>query len=298
MELIQTLMDGDREKMEPTLPQALRDLYGGDLHFPTPPAERPLVIGNFVSTLDGIVSYQIKGHSDGSTISGSDTGDRFIMGLLRASADAVIAGAKTVREAGSGALWFPEYTYPGAKQSYAEYRRNVLRKPEYPLLVIVSGSGRLDMERAIFQTPAAHTIIVTTSAGGDEIRKNSAAQRSNVEVHVLAAVEGSIPPPAIMQLLHAQFGVKILLHEGGPALFGQFLAAGFIDELFLTLSPQIGGRAARTTRPGIAQNVEFTPNNAPWFQLQSLKQKGDHLYLRYRHTWPATARPRSSDPQR
>ncbi|MGI0134630.1 MAG: dihydrofolate reductase family protein, partial [Candidatus Micrarchaeaceae archaeon] len=153
MELIQTLIDRDGETMEPMLPQALRDLYGGDLNFPAASAERPLVIGNFVSTLDGIVSYQIQGHSDGSTISGSDTGDHFIMGLLRASADAVIAGANTVREVGPGALWTPEYTYPGAKQLYAEYRRNVLRKPEYPLLVIVSGSGKLDMERAIFRTP-------------------------------------------------------------------------------------------------------------------------------------------------
>jgi len=69
--------------------------------------------------------------------------------------------------------------------------------------------------------------------------------------------------------------VQILLHEGGPTLFGQFLAAEAVDELFLTLSPQIAGRAAHTNRPGIVQGVEFAPNNAPWYQ-PGLQVKIDH----------------------
>ena len=85
----------------------------------------------------------------------------------------------------------------------------------------------------------------------------------------------------MIQFLRSQFGVQILLHEGGPTLFGQFLAAEAVDELFLTLSPQIAGRAARTNRPGIVQGVEFAPNDAPWYQLVSLRQRADHLYLRY-----------------
>ncbi len=64
----------------------------------------------------------------------------------------------------------------------------------------------------------------------------------------------------MIQFLRSQFGVQILLHEGGPTLFGQFLAAEAVDELFLTLSPQISGRAARTNRPGVVPGVEFVPN--------------------------------------
>jgi riboflavin biosynthesis pyrimidine reductase len=67
----------------------------------------------------------------------------------------------------------------------------------------------------------------------------------------------------MMQFLHSQFGVQILLHEG-PTLFGQFLAAEAVDELFLTLSPQIAGRAERTNRPRIVQGAEFAPISAPW----------------------------------
>ena len=57
MGLVRTLIDCDKEYTEPTLPQELRELYDGDLHFRTSAAARPFVIANFVSTLDGVVSY-------------------------------------------------------------------------------------------------------------------------------------------------------------------------------------------------------------------------------------------------
>jgi riboflavin biosynthesis pyrimidine reductase len=93
---------------------------------------------------------------------------------------------------------------------------------------------------------------------------------------------GNIAPLAILQLLRTQFGVKTLLHEAGPTLFGQFLAADAVDELFLTLSPQIAGRKGDATRPAVVQGVEFAPDSAPWFQMVSVKEEAAYLYLRYR----------------
>ncbi len=68
MALIQTLIDRDQNDrdqnhFEPALPPGLRELYDGDLQFPISIAERPFVIANFVSTLDGVVSYGIKGEA-------------------------------------------------------------------------------------------------------------------------------------------------------------------------------------------------------------------------------------------
>src|SRR5580693_3971857 len=140
MALVQTLTDRDQDHFGPPLPPGLRELYDGDLRFRESPANRPFVIANFVSTLDGVVSYEIKGQAGGSAVSGSDTADGFIMGLLRASADAIIVGARTVHDASPEGLWIPEYTYPDAKLLFREYRVNALHKPEYPLLVVVSGS--------------------------------------------------------------------------------------------------------------------------------------------------------------
>jgi riboflavin biosynthesis pyrimidine reductase len=262
----------------------LRELYDGDLHFRISLSERPFVFANFVSTLDGVVSYEIRGQAGGSTISGSDQADRFIMGLLRASADAIIVGARTVHDVSPTSLWTPEYTYPNAKHLYAEYRVGTLHKSEYPILVVVSGSGKLELERAIFQTPAVRTVVVTTLAGRDELTRRGAATLDSVEIHALNSSSGSIAPPEILQLLHSQFGVETLLHEGGPTLFGQFLAAEVVDELFLTLSPQIAGRKGDAIRPALVHGVEFVPDSAPWFQLLSVKQKAEYVYLRYRRT--------------
>jgi riboflavin biosynthesis pyrimidine reductase len=260
----------------------LRELYDGDLHFRKSPAARPFVIANFVSTLDGVASFKIKGKSGGSTISGSNRADRFIMGLLRASADAIMVGAGTLHDVSAKSLWTPEYTYPDAKHLYEEYRANAQNKSRYPLLVIVSGSGQLELKRAIFRTPAIRTVIITTSAGRDELTRRGAKTPGSVEIHALHSSRGSIAPRAILQLLQSQFGVKTLLHEGGPTLFGKFLAAGAIDELFLTLAPQIAGRKDDPTRPAIVQGVDFLPGSAPWFQMVSVKEKAAYLYLRYR----------------
>jgi riboflavin biosynthesis pyrimidine reductase len=282
MGLVRTLIDCDRERAESALPRKLRALYDGDLHFRASPAKRPFVIANFVSTLDGVVSFKIKGKSGGSTISGSNRADRFIMGLLRASADAVMVGAGTLHDVSAKSLWTPDYAYPAAKHLYEEYRVKAQHKPEYPLLVIVSGSGQLELKRAIFRTPAIRTVVITTSAGRDELTRRSTATLGSLEICALKSSGGSIAPRAILQLLQSQFGVSRLLHEGGPTLFGQFLAADAVDELFLTMSPQIAGRKSDAIRPAVVEGVEFVPGSAPWFQLVSAKEKAAYLYLRYR----------------
>jgi riboflavin biosynthesis pyrimidine reductase len=284
MRLVRTLIDCHKENKEPTLPQELRELYDGDLQLRAPQTARPFVIANFVSTLDGVVSYGIKGQSGGSTISGSDPADRFIMGLLRASADAVIVGARSVQDTSPESLWTPESTYADARDLFAEYRANALHKLKYPLLVVVSGSGKLDLERAIFRKPAMRTVVVTTPAGRDELTRRGATRPGSVDIRALDSTSGSIDPQAILELLQSQFGVRTLLHEGGPTLFGQFLAANAIDELFLTLSPQIAGRKNDATRPAVVQGLEFVPDSAPWFQMLSVKQSAAYLYLRYRRT--------------
>ena len=284
MRLVRTLMDCDEQYTEQALPQELRELYDGDLHLDRSGAARPFVIANFVSTLDGVVSYEIKNNSGGSAISGSDPADRFIMGLLRASADAVMVGAGTLHDLSAKSLWTPEYVYPYAKRLYAEYRVNALHKPEYPLLAIVSGSGQLELERAIFRTPAMRTVVITTSAGRDELTRRGAATLNSVEVHALNSSSDTIAPRAILQLLQSQFGVKTLLHEGGPTLFGQFLAADAVDELFLTLSPQVAGRERDAARPALVQGTQFMPDSAPWFQMVSVKEQAAYLYLRYRRS--------------
>src|SRR5215471_6092226 len=92
-----------------TLPPELASVYGR-LAFP-PHAGRPYVIGNFVTSLDGVTSLQVPGKAGGGPISGSNPYDHLVMGLLRAAADAVIVGAGTLR-ASPHHVWSAAYIYP------------------------------------------------------------------------------------------------------------------------------------------------------------------------------------------
>jgi riboflavin biosynthesis pyrimidine reductase len=269
------------EPSQAVLPDGLRARFDGDLSFPPAPVDRPYLIANFVSTLDGVVSFDLPGQSDGAQISKSNEEDRFIMGLLRASADAVVVGSGTLQASGPQGLWLPESVYPAAKDLYRHYRTEVLRKLEYPLVVVVTGTGRLDLSRALFHMPRTRVLILTTEQGKQTLSQSGSGQLASVEVKALSTAETRISPSAILTLLRREAGVELLLHEAGPTLFGEFLAGGFMDELFLTVAPQMAGRDAAHLRPGLVANVQFSPATAPWWRLLSAKSAADYLFLRY-----------------
>ena len=287
MRPITTLLDRDKPLEHAVLSEELAILYGGDLRFPAHD-DRPYVIGNFVSTLDGVTSFEAPGKSGGGEISGFNEADRFIMGLLRASADAAIVGSRTLREVAAGHLWLAEHVYPEVRDHYARYRRRQLNKPGPPLNVIVSGSGAVDLRRAVFRTPGINALIVTSASGRELLERNGVAAIASTEVRALETCEGKIAPAAILKVLRDEFSVKLLLHEGGPVLFGDFVAHGCVDELFLTVAPQFAGRDMKRQRPGVVAGATFLPETAPWLNLLSIKQSVDHLYLRYKLEHPST----------
>src|SRR5687768_11007166 len=105
---LETLFDATAGEALP-LPTRLGDLYGS-LRFPAH-GGRPHVVGNIVSSMDGVVSLGIPGNASGRAISGDDPHDRLVMGLLRAAADAVITGGGTFRSS-AGRRWTPESASP------------------------------------------------------------------------------------------------------------------------------------------------------------------------------------------
>ncbi len=283
MEPIRTLLATQpTAPSEPVLPEGLRARYDGNLSFPASPEERPYCVANFVSTLDGVVSFNLPGQSEGAQISNWNEEDRFIMGLLRASADAIVVGSGTLQAAGPHGSWLPEAVYPAAKDLYQTYRTEVLRKPEYPLVVIVTRTGGLDLTSAVFHTPRTRVLILTTEPGKRRLSQSGSQALASVEVKALSTAEERISPSTILTLLRQEAGVQLLLHEAGPTLFGEFLAGGFIDELFLTVAPQIAGRDAVHPRPGLVANIQFSPATAPWWKLISAKSATAYLFLRYR----------------
>jgi hypothetical protein len=67
-----------------TLPPGLARIYGGDLTL-----AQETVYANFVATIDGVVAIPSLRNSN-TVIAGDNDADRFLMGLLRAVADAVL----------------------------------------------------------------------------------------------------------------------------------------------------------------------------------------------------------------
>jgi len=264
------------ESKEGLLTSELEQLYGGNLAFPECQG-RPYVIGNFVETIDGVVSFGVPGRSGGGPISGFSDDDRFVMGLLRSVSDAVLIGSGTLH-GDTGHVRIPELIYPDAKNLYAALRRKLGKSP-LPLNIVLTASGGVDLNEPTFQTAGLQAVIITTEEGALRLASNQ-ADMSHIAIRSTRE-RGATTPGAVLKILENEFRIRLLLHEGGPTIFGQFLAARMIDELFLTLAPQIGGRQSKDQRPSIAGESVFFPETAPWFSLVSAKRGSDHLLLRY-----------------
>lgn len=251
----------------------LADAYGSPLAIARR-ADRPTVVANFVSTLDGVVSYATPEAAGGGEISGFHAPDRFVMSLLRGLADAVLIGAGTLR-AGIGEAWTPDYIYPDAADEIAELRRRLSLAPQ-PSTVVVTASGDVDTSHPGLASPDVPALMVTTRRGARRIGR---PHRSNVEVVVTG--EERVEPCALLDELGRR-GFGAVVCEGGPHLTASLIEQQLVDELFMTLAPQIAGRSESNRRLALVEGVAFSVADAPWWRLASLGRSGDHLFLRYR----------------
>jgi riboflavin biosynthesis pyrimidine reductase len=260
------------------LPADLARRYGADLAIPLR-ADRPTVVSNFVSTIDGVVAFDTEGRTGGQEVSGASTPDRFLMGLLRATADAVLNGAGTVRS-GAHHRWSPAYVYPPAAEAYAAWRRDLGLVAAAPTTVIVSASGSIDPGHPGLRDPDVPVVIITTPAGATRLR--AAGLPATVDV-VTAGSGDEVEPPAIVEVLRER-GLEVVVCEGGPTLLGGLIGAGLVDELFLTVAPQVAGRSPDVPRLALVEGVAFAIDDAPWTRLVSVMRAESHLFLRYRVT--------------
>ncbi len=70
-----------------------------------------------------------------------------------------------------------------------------------------------------------------------------------------------------------------MLCEGGPHLNAQLLAAGLVDELFLTLGPLLAGGAATGEALRILAGIDLDPPVE--LELLGVLKHESHLFLRY-----------------
>jgi riboflavin biosynthesis pyrimidine reductase len=244
------------------MPAALERIYRG-LGF-----KDRLIYSNFVMSLDGVVTLG-SSTSAGSVISGRNKADRFLMGLLRACADAVLLGAGTLR-ATPGHLWIPGHIFPDEARSFAELRAALGRKPQ-PRLVLLT-TGAIDPSHPAI---VAGATVVTTAQGAVEMKR---VLPDTCDV-ITVGESGEVDMVQAVVELRSR-GYDVILTEGGPHVVGELVARGLLDEAFITVSPVLAGRDVEE-RLGMIAGAELLPDHGVWSRLLSVRRHGDFLFTRY-----------------
>ncbi|GLZ54671.1 pyrimidine reductase family protein [Actinomycetospora sp. NBRC 106378] len=225
---------------------ALTELYAH------PAGPRPFVRVNFAASADGAVSV------DGRSTGLDAPGDRTLFGVLRELSDVILAGSGTVRAE----------DYRGARTSEAaRARRRARGQAAVPPVAVVTATPALEPDAALFTDTAVPPLVVTTATAAPAARERYAGL-----AEVLDA--GDLSPAAVLDSLAAR-GLPRVLCEGGPGLFGSFAAAGLVDELCLSVAPQLVGAG-----PGRIVAGPELPAPLP-LRLTSALAHDDGLLLRY-----------------
>jgi riboflavin-specific deaminase-like protein len=228
----------------------------------TTPTPRPFVFINMAMTADGKIAPASR-----RFVPFGSHRDQEHLYELRAEADAVMAGARTVDLCCTT-------LGPGGKR----FRELRLRRglAEYNLRIVVSGSASLSPRAAIFRRRFSPLIVLTSE-------KASPGRRAVLREHgaeVVAFGQKEVDLAAALRWLRAEHGVKRLLCEGGGELNAALFRAGLVDELHVTLCPLVlGGRGS----PTIADGAGFpTLAKAAPLQKVSARRVGDELFLVFR----------------
>jgi riboflavin biosynthesis pyrimidine reductase len=230
-----------------------------DLQVPDPPAGRPWIATNMVTTLDG--RAQLNGTAEGL----SGRADRRLMRLYRAAFDAVGSGAGTLRATD---FW-------SALPAELAERRVAAGKPRQPLSVVIAGSHPVPFDRRWFRWEQPRLLIVGSTS------PHAASDAPNLPPGTeLLVAPTPQPAPGWVAAQLAARGIGSLLLEGGPTTNAAFLAAGCLDELFWT----IGARVLATSALPMVAPLDPSPfaSEPREAQLVAIHRSDDELFLRYR----------------
>jgi riboflavin biosynthesis pyrimidine reductase len=252
------------------LPDGLAEAYGGSLGF-----SAPRLYANFVASLDGVAALPGEIQSN-RMISAHSEADRFVMGLLRASADAVLVGAGTMRSS-PRTRWTAEHAYPPAAPLFGDLRRSRGRSPR-PELAVLSGSGSVDPRHPALEEGA---LVLTSERGAARLRGRLPSAATILAI----GAEAPVDPTSAIETLRLR-GHELILSEGGPIAFSALVAAGLVDELFLTTSPLLAGRSPGRPRRALVENAEFLPATTLECKLLTLRHAGSQLFARYQLSRP------------
>jgi riboflavin biosynthesis pyrimidine reductase len=210
-----------------------------------------------ISSLDGRATLA------GRTAALGNPGDRQLFHALRARADAVMAGAQTLRIERYG---------PIVRDPELLALRAARGLEPQPLAVTVSRTLDLDPTLPLLADPGSHLVVLTPSAGRLPPCPARVSYLRGPELGPLLARLGD------------ELGVRRIVTEGGPTLNAELLRGALLDEVFLSTSPVLlGGPDPLTIVAGPALQTRL--------ELVGLLEHESHLYARYRVFGAVSASP-------
>jgi len=177
----------------------------------------------FVQSRDGNT-----GATDPASLGGGEADKHLIYeGLSRVAADAVLAGAETVRS-GNIVLstWRPELV---------ELRRS-LGLPRHPIQIVATLRGLKLDDGLLFNVPELRVILLTLPACSELMRTQLADRPWVMPIAMPTPHE---LPFAFRQL--RELGIQRISCIGGRTIAEQLIDAGLIQDVYLTTAPQPGG---------------------------------------------------------
>ena len=212
------------------------------LGFPPPWPTRPWIYANVIASRNGVITWtRADAHDDPvRAIAGGDStrsgrlADLQLMRYLRAPADAVSIGAQTLRDQ-PDFVGTSEDVGAGLREALYQWRMRHGRR-RFPLQVVYSESGRLNLAAPIFKTQHLAAIVVTTDLGARRLRSQGSDERG---VIIFVAGEERVDSIGLVrshERLREEFGVRYLDCEGGEVVLRALRRAGILDEIFVTVT--------------------------------------------------------------
>jgi riboflavin biosynthesis pyrimidine reductase len=217
---------GDTSGLESIGTEWTSRLFDGPfLESPIPARRLPAVNVVFVQSADGNTGARIP-----SDLGGGDT-DRHLIyeGLSRVRALGVMAGANTIRGGQMIlSIWHPELVR----------LRESFDLPRHPAQIVATRTGRLGIESELmFNVPGVPVFILTTAEGAETL-KPQADERPWITI--VAAAGETLLVDGLRQL-RAGHGMHRISCIGGRSLATELLAAGIVQDIYLTTSAKRGG---------------------------------------------------------
>ncbi|WP_035738017.1 pyrimidine reductase family protein [Glycomyces arizonensis] len=232
----------------------LDELSEAELYDAYAPPEEDWLRVNFVTSADGAATLEgLSGPLSGEA-------DKRVFKVLRAGCDVLLAGSGTVLAEGYGPL-----TLSPERVAWRSERG----LPEEPVMAVASRSARLDPESGLFEQAPRRPIVICAA---DAAVGHMESLREIADV--VAVGHGEIDYRAALGVLRER-GLRQVLCEGGPRVFGELIAADLVDELCLTVSPLLVGAGPIRAAEGRASEA------ARRLRLRHVIEAEGNLILRY-----------------